>query len=163
MNRERVKVKGNVTIERVDSFGKIIDVFNVDNLVVDGGLNFFASKITNNTDENIFYVGVGAGAGATQSTDTDLVERESLTGDPYFDPYVDETLKEIRYETVEGTSQITVGAVYSEEEVNGFSIKEVGLFTDAETMIARIEIPSESYFTKTLGELLNITWKITLG
>jgi len=79
---DKTKVKGRLNVVLTDKDGNVKDSREVNNLVVDAGLDYIASRMKDTTDTAMSHMAVGAGTTAAAAGDTALgseLGRVSLT------------------------------------------------------------------------------------
>ena len=69
---DETKATGKLTVEIKDKHGKVKDTREVNNLVVDTGLAFIASRMKDATATAMSHMGIGTGTSAAASGDTTL-------------------------------------------------------------------------------------------
>lgn len=156
-NKDNIHLKGVVEVERYDQSGSLLDSFVHNNRVVLYGRNYFVSRIVGTSNEVIKYIKFGGSGGSTQIDDTDLELPYDLNPE-----FPDVQTKELGFVTA-SSSTISTGIIIQGDELNGLELQEAGLFTDQFNMVSRINFASENYFTKIEGEIIKLTWRITLG
>ena len=145
MLKDNMKAKGRLSIVVKDAEGNIKDTREVDNLVVDTGLDFIASRMGGATASVMSHMAIGTGTTAAASTDTDLGtvngSREALTS-----------------ATVTDNTIVYVGDFSSRTG----AITEAGVFnaSTAGTMLCRTVF---SAVTLTSADSLQISWTITIS
>lgn len=72
MFNDSMKLKGRLQIQLFDEFGKLKDERDIDNLVVQVGKNFIASRAIANTANVMSHMAVGTNTTTPNSTDTAL-------------------------------------------------------------------------------------------
>jgi hypothetical protein len=72
LNKETQKATGKVNVVVRDEFGSVKQDFTVDNLVVDSGLDFIASRMNGTSEAVMSHMAVGTDNTAAASTDTAL-------------------------------------------------------------------------------------------
>lgn len=113
------KVKGEFHIE-VRRKGKTVDEFHDHNLVVETGRVRLAELAAGLSQKHITQIGVGAGSDIEDETDTELAEQQLF---PLAGVSVDG--RDAKFEFIIG-----------ENEANGLSIREFGLFCADDTMFS---------------------------
>lgn len=145
MLKDNSKAKGRLSIVVKDAEGNVKDTREVDNLVVDTGLDFIASRMGAATADVMSHMAIGTGTTAAASTDTDVEtingSRESLTS-----------------ATVTDNTIVYVGDFSSRTG----AITEAGVFNAATagTMLCRTVF---SAINLTSADSLTITWTITIS
>lgn len=142
-----LKVKGSLDIVVRDKDGKVKDTRQVNNLVVDAGLDFITSRMTANTSTVMSFMGIGTGSANPTAADTSLGSqagsRESL-------------------DTITVTSnQIEYTAVFEAGDQTGL-ITEAGIFnaSSSGTMLCRSTFGG---ITKNSDDNMTIVWTITVS
>lgn len=151
MINESLKLSGHLKIKVIDKDGNVKDQRNVNNLVVDAGLGFIASRIASNGSNVMSHMAIGSGTTAAAAGDTDL---QTMLGS-----------REAIDSTTEngGAGNGTVVYVSSFEAGEGTgAVTEAGLFNAAAAgaMLARTTFP---VVNKGVDDTLSITWTITLS
>ena len=106
-----MEVKANVTIT-VERDGELVERFKVKNLITNGGLNWFRD-LTGGTVGLADYQAVGIGTTAAAATDTALGA---------------EVIKKTIDRRLDSDKKITFQTLILEDEANGSTLSEVGLF-----------------------------------
>ena len=106
-----MEVKGNVTIT-VERDGELLEQFKVKNLITNGGLNWFRD-LAGGTVGRADYQAVGTGTTAAAATDTALGA---------------EVIKKTIDRRLDSDKKITFQTLILEDEANGSTLSEVGLF-----------------------------------
>jgi len=149
--KDSFNIKGRVKIEVFNSDGVKQEERIFDNLVTTAGKNFIARKLVDQVDsEQIFSVGIGSGSTAANVADTEL-ETELANVENAYNLYDEDsgnkTLHLARFNAGVGTG----------------TIREVGLFTNADpqTLICRALVGTP--IVKEADQLINISWELTVG
>jgi hypothetical protein len=142
MIKEALKVKGRVKVALND-----VVVQEIDNLVVNTGLAFITSRMTDATDSVMSHMAVGSGSTAAAAGDTTLASEEgrvALTS------------------TTDSTGQIVYVATFGAGTATA-SLQEAGLFnaSSAGTMLCRTLFSGA--VTKGINDSMTITWTITIS
>ena len=148
--KDDLNITGIVTLRRYDSFHKLIDTVTIRNMIVNGGLTFFAGKILNLTDAEITHIALGDSDQSVAKTNTALFSEKmrSLS----------------RYMILgEQSGEMLIEAVFLGNESPTFTINEIGLFDSNDTLLARTTLSSSDAFMKTPQETISVTWRILLG
>ena len=142
-----LKVKGSLDIVVRDKDGKVKDTRQVNNLVVDAGLDFITSRMTANTATVMSHMGIGTGSANTTAADTSLGSQSGSR----------ETLDTI---TVTN-NQIEYTAVFEAGDQTGL-ITEAGIFnaSSSGTMLCRSTFGG---ITKNSDDNMTIVWTITVS
>ena len=106
-----MEVKANVTIT-IDRDGELVERFKVKNLITNNGLNWFRD-LAGGTVGRADYQAVGVGTPAAAATDT------ALGG---------EVIKKTIDRRLDSDKKITFQTLILEDEANGYTLSEVGLF-----------------------------------
>jgi hypothetical protein len=145
MIKDNFKAKGRLNIVVKDAEGNVKDSREVDNLVVNTGLAYIASRMKDTTDTAMTHMAVGTGSTAAAAGDTALgseSHREALDSTTV-------TANAIAYvssfEAGEGTGALT----------------EAGIFNAASagTMLCRTVF---DVVNKGANDTMSITWTITI-
>jgi hypothetical protein len=141
-----IKAKGTLSVVLKDENGNLKDKREINNLVVDTGLDFIASRMKDTTDGAMSYMAIGTGTTAAAAGDTTLgteLDRNALTSTTVTD-------NSIAYVASWGAGDGT-GAV-----------TEAGIFNAASagSMLARTVF---DVVNKSANDTLSITWTITLS
>ena len=141
-----IKAKGTLSVVLKDENGNLKDKREINNLVVDTGLDFIASRMKDTTDDAMSYMAIGTGTTAAAAGDTTLgteLDRNALTSTTVTD-------NSIAYVASWGAGDGT-GAV-----------TEAGIFNAASagSMLARTVF---DVVNKSANDTLSITWTITLS
>jgi len=143
---ENMKAKGRLSIVLKDVDGNIKDTREVDNLVVDTGLDYIASRMKDATATAMSHMALGSGTTAAAAGDTDL---ESVLGSR---EALDSTT--VTDNTVQYVSSFEAG------DATG-AVTEAGIFNASTggTMLCRTVF---SVVNKGANDTLSITWSISL-
>jgi hypothetical protein len=142
-----LKVKGSLDIVVRDKDGKVKDTRQVNNLVVDAGLDFIASRMTANTATVMSHMGIGTGSANPTAADTSLGSQAGSR----------ETL-----DTIAVTDNaVAYTAVFEAGDQTGL-ITEAGIFNAASsgTMLCRSTFGG---ITKNSDDNMTIVWTITVS
>lgn len=146
MDKEAVKIRGKLTARLRKASGEE-HVFQRDNLIVEGGIDFLAAALSapSGRPNVLAYIGVGTGTTAVDSGDTEL-ETELLR-------------KALTYDHDSGTTNFTVTCTFDPGEGTG-DITESGVFNAASTgtMFNRVVF---SAIPKEAGDSLDISFTFT--
>lgn len=147
MITENLKLKGRVALELKDAQGNIKQTQEIDNLVVDAGLDYIASRMEGVTESVMSHMGLGSGSTAADAADTDLEtqlgSREALDSSTVTD------------------NQIVYVATFEAGDATG-SVREAGIFnaSTAGTMLCRTVF---DVVNKAADDTLSVTWTITIS
>lgn len=141
-----IKAKGTLSVVLKDANGNLKDERTINNLVVNSGLDYIASRMKDGTATAMGYMAIGTGTTAAAAGDTTLgteLDRNAVTSTTV-------TSNAIEYVASWGAGDGT-GAV-----------TEAGIFNDATAgdMLARTVF---SVVNKAANDTLSITWTITLS
>lgn len=145
MLKDNMKAKGRLSIIVKDADGNVKDTREVDNLVVDTGLDFIASRMGGVSDGVMSHMAIGTGTTAAASTDTDV---ETVVG----------SRVALTSATVTDNTIVYVGDFSS----TSGAITEAGVFnaSTAGTMLCRTVF---SAINLTTADSLTITWTVTIS
>ena len=145
MINEGLKLRGDVAVVLRDKNGNVKDERNINNLIVDAGLNFICDRMKND-ETAMTHMGLGSGTTAPAAGNTTL---ESQLGSR-------ETLDS---STVTG-NQIVYVSSFEAGDATG-AVSEAAIFNAASggTMLCRV---SFSVVNKAADDVLSINWTITL-
>lgn len=143
---ENMKAKGRLSIVLKDANGNIKDTREVDNLVVDSGLDYIASRMKDATETAMSHMALGSGTTAAAAGDTDL---ESVLGS-----------REALDSTTVTDNTIQYVASFEAGDATG-AVTEAGIFnaSTAGTMLCRTVF---SVVNKSQNDTLSVTWTISL-
>ena len=148
--QENLALSGRLRIEVRSPDGAVKDSREIDNLVVNAGLAFIASRMTGTAQAVMSHVGIGSGATAAAAAQTDL---GSLLG----------SRKALSSTTIVGanSNQVQYVAAFNAGESTG-AVTEAGIFNAASsgTMLCRTTF---AVVNKDANDTLTITWTITLS
>lgn len=146
MINEGLKLKGRVGIQLRDAQGNVKETREIDNLVVDTGLNFICDRMEGTSEAVMSHMGLGSGTTAAAAGDTDL---ESLLGS-----------REALDSTTVTDNTITYVASFEAGDATG-AVTESGLFnaSTAGTMLCRTVF---AVVNKQADDTMTVTWTITL-
>jgi hypothetical protein len=147
--QENLKPTGMVTVSHFNSDGKLLNKFEVPNLVVTSGKQYIASRIKDTTFGAMSHMEIGTSSTAASASDSTLVSpsgRVSLSN------------------TVVSTNTITYTATFPAGTGTSTSpgIQEAGIFNNVTggTMLCRTVFPSVA---KAAGDSIAITWVVTVS
>jgi hypothetical protein len=146
MISENLKLKGRVALELRDSNGNLKQKQEINNLVVDTGLDFIASRMVGTADAVMSHMAIGSGTASAAAGDLTLgteLGRVSITAGTATDNVA--------------TYVATFGA-----GVGTGAITEAGLFNDgsAGDMLCRTVFDVAN---KATDDTLSITWAVTIS
>jgi len=147
MLADGMKIKGKVRLVLTGPDGKVKEDREHDNLVVDTGLAFIASRMGGVSSDVMSHMAIGAGTTAAAAGNTDL---ESILG-----------VREALDSTTVTANTITYVAGFEAGEGTG-AVTEAGLFNalTAGTMLCRTTFP---VVNKQADDVLTISWAITIS
>ena len=147
MINDSLKLKGRVALELKDAEGNIKETREIDNLVVDAGLDFIASRMEGTTSDVMSHMGLGSGTTAAAAGDTDL---ESLLGS-----------REALDSTTVTDNVITYVSSFEAGDATG-AVTEAGIFnaSTAGTMLCRTVF---DVVNKAADDTLQVSWSITIS
>lgn len=147
MINNEMKALGRLAIVLRDEQGNVKDTREVDNLVVNTGLAYIASRMKDATATAMSHMGVGTGttaaAAANTTLETELGTRDALDS------------------TTVSSNQIVYVATFAAGNATG-AITEAGIFnaSTAGTMLCRTVFAAVN---KGASDTLQITWTITIS
>ena len=147
MIQESIKIRGDLNIVLKDENGNIKEQREEKNLVVNAGLAFITSRMTDAADSVMSHMAVGSDSTAVAAGDTDL---GSILGS-----------REALDSTTDSAATITYVASFEAGDGTG-AITEAGIFnaSTAGTMLCRTVF---STVNKGANDTMTITWTITLS
>lgn len=145
--KDTLKLTGRVNLKLIGPDGGIKDERDIDNLVVDAGLDHIAARIKDATETAMTHYAVGSGSTAAAAADTDL---GSIIGSRVTLTSTTVTDNEVAYVADFGAG-VSTGA-----------ITEAGVFNASTggTMLARVVF---STINKAADDTLQITHTITIS
>lgn len=147
--QENLKPTGMVTVSHFNSEGKLINSFEVPNLVVTTGKNYIASRIKDTTYTAMTYMAIGTSSTAASASDATLVAENGRTS---------------LLSTTVSTNTITYTATFPAGTGTSTSpgIQEAGILNAASngTLLCRTVFPSVA---KASGDSIAITWVVTVS
>ncbi len=148
---ETIKAKGRLSILLIDANGNIKDERNVDNLVVDVGLAYIASRMKDASATAMSHMAVGTNSTAAADANTALgaeSARVALTSSTI-------TTTTVSNDTVEYLATFGTG-------VGTAALTEAGIFnaSSSGTMLCRTVF---AVINKGANDTLTITWKVTVA
>jgi hypothetical protein len=147
INKEQLTMTGTIHIEKTFGCDGHIENYIYKNLVVTSGKIFTVSRMLNNTNAVMSYIGVGASPIVPSLSDTDLIAMIGVRG--------------IMSSAVQHANVVTYSAAFLTGVSTG-AISEAGIFNDpiAGSMLCRTVFP---VVNKEPLDSINITWAITLA
>lgn len=143
---DETKATGKLTVEIKDKHGKVKDTREVNNLVVDTGLAFIASRMKDASATAMSHMGIGTGTSAAASSDTALgteAARVALTS------------------TTVTSNAVAYVASFAAGTGTG-AITEAGILNGASggTLLCRTVF---SVVNKAASDSMTITWTVTIS
>jgi hypothetical protein len=147
MLKDSLKLKGELNIVIKDKDGNVKDNRNEKNLIVNAGLAFICSRMTDADDAVMSHMAVGSGTNSPTAGDTDL---QSILGN-----------REPLDSTTHSANTVTYTSSFEAGEGTG-AITEAGIFNASAvgTMLCRTTFP---VVNKGVDDTMAITWTITLS
>lgn len=147
MITDNLKLKGRVALELRGKDGQVKETREIDNLVVDAGLDFIASRMAGTSSDVMSHMALGSGTTAAAAGDTDL---GSILGSR-------ELLDSV---TVTDNTVVYVSS-FEAGDATG-AVTEAGIFNAASagTMLCRTVF---SVVNKAADDTLSVTWTITIS
>jgi hypothetical protein len=145
MIKDNFKAKGRLNIVVKDAEGNVKDSREVDNLVVNTGLAYIASRMKDTTDTAMTHMAVGTGTSAAAAGDTALGS---------------ESHREALDSTTVTSNAIAYVSSFEAGEGTG-ALTEAGIFNAASagTMLCRTVF---DVVNKGANDTMSITWTITI-
>lgn len=147
---EKLQLKGRLNIVLRDKEGNIKDEREVDNLVVNSGLAYIASRMVGTAKNVMSHMALGSGTTAAAAGDTDL---ESILG----------SREALDSTTITGANNNAVQYVASFEagDATG-AVTEAGIFNASTSgdMLCRTVF---SVVNKAADDTLSVTWTVTVS
>lgn len=146
MLNDGLKLKGRVGLVLKDKDGNVKESREIDNLVVNAGLTYIASRMVGTAKDVMSHMGLGSGSTAASASDTDL---GSLLG-----------AREALDSSTASTNTITYVSSFEAGDATG-AITEAGIFnaSTAGDMLCRTVF---AVINKAGDDTLSVTWTITL-
>lgn len=146
MLNDGLKLKGRVGLVLKDKDGNVKESREIDNLVVNAGLTYIASRMVGTAKDVMSHMGLGSGSTAASAGDTDL---GSLLG-----------AREVLDSSTASTNTITYVSSFEAGDATG-AITEAGIFnaSTAGDMLCRTVF---AVINKAADDTLSVTWTITL-
>ena len=146
MINDNMKAKGRLSVILKDKDGNVKDTREVDNLVVNTGLAYIASRMKDTTDDAMSHMAIGAGTTAAAAGDTALgseLGRVSLTS------------------TTVTSNAVAYVATFGAGTGTG-AVTEAGILNDATTgtLLCRTVF---DVLNKSSDDTLSVTWTISLS
>ena len=145
MFKDKISMKGSLTIKQFDAEGKLVDQRDIHNLVVQAGKDFIASRMVDTSKDVMSHMAVGTGTVAPVAGDTTLqteLARVALTSVTY------------------SANVITYVATYAPGVGTG-ALTEAGIFNHAVTgdLLCRT---SFAVINKAAPDTVSVSWQISL-
>jgi hypothetical protein len=146
MLNDSLKLKGRVGIVLKDKDGNVKETREIDNLVVNAGLSFIASRMGGTSASVMSHMALGSSTTAAAAGQTDLL---SILGS-----------REVLDSTTVNSNQILYVASFEAGDATG-GITEAGLFNASTggTMLCRTVF---SVVNKAADDTMSVTWTITI-
>lgn len=147
-HKDSFKAKGRVGIVLKDKDGNVKEERDIENVVVDTGLAYIASRMVDANDSVMTHMALGSGTTAAASGDTALGTQIG-------------SRKAFTTATSHSGAVVTYTCAFSTGEGTG-AVTEAGIFTAATsgTMLCRTVF---SVVNKDANDTMTITWEITLS
>ena len=147
MLNDALKLKGRVALVLKDKNGKVKETREIDNLVVDAGLDYIASRMKDATATAMTHMGLGSGTTSAAAGDTDL---ESILGS-----------REALDSTTVTDNAIAYVASFEAGDATG-AVTEAGIFNASTggTMLCRTTF---SVVNKQADDTMTVTWTVTIS
>jgi hypothetical protein len=147
MLTDSIKLKGRVGIVVKGKDGNVKETRNVNNLVVDAGLDYIASRMKDATATAMTHMGLGTGTTAAAAGDTDL---GSLAGS-----------REALDSTTVTDNTVKYVCNFEANDVTG-AITEAGIFNASTggTMLCRVKFDPVNL---TSTDTISVDWTITIS
>jgi hypothetical protein len=147
MLNDALKLKGRVALVLKDKDGKVKESREIDNLVVDAGLDFIASRMAGTSAAVMSHMALGSGTTAAAAGNTDL---ESILGS-----------REALDSTTVTDNTVTYVSSFEAGDATG-AVTEAGIFnaSTAGTMLCRTVF---AVVNKQADDTLSVTWTITIS
>ena len=146
MLNDSLKLKGRVGIVLKDKDGNVKETREIDNLVVNAGLSFIASRMGGTSASVMSHMALGSSTTAAAAGQTDLL---SILGS-----------REVLDSTTVNSNQILYVASFEAGDATG-AITEAGIFNASTggTMLCRTVF---SVVNKAADDTMSVTWTITI-
>lgn len=147
MITDNLKLKGRVALELRGKDGQVKEIREIDNLVVDAGLDFIASRMAGTSSDVMSHMALGSGTTAAAAGDTDL---ESILGS-----------RELLDSVTVTDNTVVYVASFEAGDATG-AVTEAGIFNAATAgdMLCRTVF---SVVNKAADDTLSVTWTITIS
>lgn len=147
MLNDALKLKGRVALVLKDKNGKVKETREIDNLVVDAGLDYIASRMKDATATAMTHMGLGSGTTSAAAGNTDL---ESILGS-----------REALDSTTVTDNAIAYVASFEAGDATG-AVTEAGIFNASTggTMLCRTTF---SVVNKQADDTMTVTWTVTIS
>jgi len=147
MLNDSLKLKGRVGIVLKDKDGNVKETREIDNLVVDAGLDYIASRMEGTSSNVMSHMALGSGTTAAAAGDTDL---ESILGS-----------REALDSTTVTDNAVAYVASFEAGDATG-AVTEAGIFNAVSggSMLCRTVF---SVVNKAADDSMSITWTITIS
>jgi len=147
MLNDSLKLKGRVGIVLKDKDGNVKETREIDNLVVDAGLDYIASRMEGTSSNVMSHMALGSGTTAAAAGDTDL---ESILGS-----------REALDSTTVTDNAVAYVASFEAGDATG-AVTEAGIFNAVSggTMLCRTVF---SVVNKAADDTMSVTWTITIS
>lgn len=147
MITDNLKLKGRVALELRGKDGQVKETREIDNLVVNAGLDFIASRIEGTTKAVMSHMALGSGTTAAAAGNTDL---ESILGS-----------REALDSTTVTNNEVVYVSSFEAGDATG-AVTEAGIFNavTAGDMLCRTVF---SVVNKAADDTLSVTWTITIS
>lgn len=147
LTQENLAMKGELTIDRYDFSGKLVEKRKIPNLVVTAGKTLMISRLLGTTDGVMTHMGVGTGTTSpvvgNTALEIPLGARIALTS------------------STQNTNSVTYVGTFAAGVSTG-AITEAGIFNalTSGTMLCRTVFP---VVNKEVGDSIVITWVVTIS
>ena len=147
MLNDQLKLKGRVGIVLKDKDGNVKETRDIDNLVVDAGLDYIASRMKDATATAMTHMALGSGSTAAAAADTDL---GSILGS-----------RELLDSTTVTDNTVVYVSSFEAGDATG-AVTEAGIFNASTggTMLCRTVF---SVVNKAADDTMSVTWTITIS
>jgi len=147
MLNDSLKLKGRVGIVLKDKDGNVKETRDIDNLVVDTGLDYIASRMKDATATAMTHMALGSGTTAASASDTDL---GSILGS-----------RELLDSTTVTDNTIQYVSSFEAGDATG-AVTEAGIFNASSggSMLCRTVF---SVVNKAADDTMSVTWTITIS